>query len=158
QYTDTGVGSAFGAAALAVAHHRLGHAEEARRWLARTEDLNATMMRVFASPEPVRNWYGAIEHAAAYRWAATVVTGQRPPPDPLERLYRSRMYARLGDKAKAKAEFAGMTQTRPNDPEVWIAVGQHFLETGDTKGAEQALTRAATLAPDHLDRFLDLGW
>jgi serine/threonine protein kinase/tetratricopeptide (TPR) repeat protein len=158
EYTDASLASVWRAATLAVAHHRLGHADEAHRWLTATEDRYASRMHQFTSHNSLSAWYTPIEYAAAYRWAASVVTGKRPPPDPLERLYRSRMYAQLGTKAKAEAEFTAAKQARPDDPIAWIACGRHLRESGDTAGAEQAFTRAATIARNQLDRFLDAGW
>jgi serine/threonine protein kinase/Flp pilus assembly protein TadD len=155
-YTDATLGSAWGAAALAVAHHRLGHTDEARWWLSRTRALNDDWMRRFLSHDPLSQWWGQVEHAAAYRWAATVVTGTPPPTDVREQVYRSRMYAGLGKQQKADAEFAAAVKT--DAPRAWLTLGEHLREAGDAKGAEHAFTQAATLAPDQLDRFLNLRW
>jgi serine/threonine protein kinase len=154
--TDPKAGSAWGAATLAVAHHRLGHADDARWWLSRTQALDAGRSREFMSPDTLPHWSSVVEHAAAYRWAATVVTGKPPSPDVLESVHRSRIYEALGNHEKAKAEFAAAEKTDP--ARARLALGQNRLQSLYVKGVERAPTRAATLAPDKVDRFLDLPW
>lgn len=125
-----------------------GSTAEARRWLAVTRDLAADRLRTYDGRDPLgeSSWTGAIEHQAVYRWGAKAITGADRPADPREHLYRGRMYARLGDAAKADAEFAAAVAARPDDPEVYALRAAFFDDFGQPDRAKADRAKADGVA------------
>jgi tetratricopeptide (TPR) repeat protein len=111
-------------AVVAMAHHQLGHPDQAKEWLARSAKNYAGWVQShFAGkqPKPRNDWFDIVQSLQFHREAHALITGQPLPPDPAEQLYRAQAYLKFGDTAKAEAEFGAAVETRPGDPTVWLA-------------------------------------
>jgi tetratricopeptide (TPR) repeat protein len=64
----------------------------------------------------------------------------------------------MGRKEAAQADFARAAEAKGGDPMPWIEHGRLLAETGDHAGADAAFSRAASLTPNELNRFLEGGW
>jgi len=136
-------GNVWSKAFLAMAHHRLGNAEEARDWLDKAAavynaGLRSRVDRPVTGTGPT--WWDALNQLVFYREAHELITGKPLVLDPLERLCLARAYAKLGEPARADAEFKAAIETRPNDPIVWLARSRAFAEAG--RQADAAADRA----------------
>ena len=112
---------------LAMAHHRLGHADQAREWLTRAADEYAAGLRkraAMAVPAAGTSWFLTVNELIFYREAHELIVGRPLPVDPVERCYRALAYYRLGESGKAEAELKAAADARPDDPDVLTARGQ----------------------------------
>lgn len=79
--------------------------------------------------------------------AATDTALERAPGDASLHLVRLRTLEQMGDRAAAGAELERMVGIFPEDEGVRRALIQWYLGSGDTRGAEAVLRRAADAAP-----------
>ncbi|MBI1917216.1 MAG: protein kinase [Planctomycetes bacterium] len=143
---------------LAMAHHRLGHTDEARRWLAKAEGrYNSWIQDALAATPPT---FGPddVWGLTPWREAKELIEGKPPPADPRLRLLRAKGFVQLGQLKKAEAEFQAAIELRPENASLWIARGRFYAERGDHKKADLDFAKAATLTPDELNKFLEGGW
>lgn len=84
------------------------------------------------------------------REALAARLGVTVPRDPAaEALAQGRFYlVRLGDPARAAAQFARAAALRPDDPEAWLQLAEAHLAGGRRDAARPAIDRALALAPD----------
>ncbi|MFM7076085.1 MAG: tetratricopeptide repeat protein [Planctomycetaceae bacterium] len=61
----------------------------------------------------------------------------------------ARLYARSGRASEALAVRRAWCAARPEDAAAWFGLAEAAAAAGDTGGAEEALARLATVAPDH---------
>ncbi len=90
------------AAVLAIAHQGLGHPDEAARQLAAIERLGWDAVERWGDPQ---DWWRRADFLTLKREAIATVTGKPAPDDPELHRQRGQAYARLGQSAKAEAEF-----------------------------------------------------
>jgi tetratricopeptide (TPR) repeat protein len=102
QAGEAGPGGAINGALLAMAHHRLGHREEAKRWLDKINHLDWRSVERWPSPE---DWWQRSDFLVLKREAVELITGKPAPDDPWLREERARAYTQLGEPAKAEAEL-----------------------------------------------------
>src|SRR5207248_9121037 len=136
---------------LAMAHHRLGHADQAREWLTRAADEYAAGLRkraAMAVPAAGTSWFLTVNELIFYREAHELIVGRPLPVDPVERCYRALAYYRLGESGKAEAELKAAADARPDDPDVLTARGRASAQAGKWDEAAADLDRALTLRPD----------
>jgi WD40 repeat protein len=95
-----------------------------------------------------RRWPEAIAHLSA---AALV-------RDPVARAERGRALTALGRLEEARAELEATAHQAGDDPATWVALGRREAEAGHPDRADTALARAAGLAPEAPQVFLDGGW
>ncbi len=98
---ETGPTGAFSGALLAMAYHRLGQRDEAKRWLDKINQLDWRSVERWPSPE---SWWERSDFLVLKREAVELITGKPAPDDPWLRERRSHVYAQLGEPAKAEAE------------------------------------------------------
>ncbi len=98
---ETGPIGAINGALLAMANHRLGQHDEAKRWLHKLNQLDWRSVERWPSPE---SWWERSDFLVLKREAVELITGKPAPIDPLLREGRSHAYAQLGESAKAEAE------------------------------------------------------
>ena len=99
---ETGPLGAINGALLAMAHHRLGQRDEARRWLDKINHLDWRSVERWPSPE---SWWQRSDFLVLKREAVELITGKPAPDDPWLREERGHAYAQLGESAKAEAEL-----------------------------------------------------
>ncbi len=143
---------------LAMAHHRLGQEKEAREWQARATDVYFAGLRKRSEQAEMGigpTWWNAINDLIFYREAQEVMSGKPMPLDPLERLYRARAALHLGDPAKAEAELKAAVETRPDDPQVWLARSRILAKLGRAQEAAADRARALQFAEQALAKRSD---
>ncbi|MFI5459448.1 MAG: protein kinase [Isosphaerales bacterium] len=155
---------------LAMAHHRMGHAAEARRWLgkieawwagdgaARPEREGPDRLRLSNIDRWGGFWHDRLAFEILDREASILITGSPPPELADDELVRSLNFARLGHEEKSRVAFREVVAARPADPRPWIARGRVLARLGRHQEADDDFARAASLAPDELDRFVQAGW
>jgi hypothetical protein len=93
---------------LALAYHRLGRAEEARRLLREADAWYDALLRKAVAGTalqlPVPSWTTVAAFEVLRREAAELIDGTVVPVHPLMRAHRARVYTALGDQERAKAE------------------------------------------------------
>jgi serine/threonine protein kinase/tetratricopeptide (TPR) repeat protein len=135
---------------LAMAHHRLGHAEEARRWLDKTyQGFEQTTWDVVLDPfSPslhARNDFDLLPVYLLYREAAALLRAAPAPDHPLRWVVQARGHAFLGQLDEAAADFARALELRPEDPKLWLARGVFFACRGKWEEASADYGRALAL-------------
>src|SRR5262249_38809730 len=138
---------------LAMAHHRLGHAAEARRWLAKADDWYKRIVDDALTATPLSFDHEWVWFPIRWREAKAVIEGTPPPPDPELRLLRAKGCSHLRRWQRAETEFQAAINLKPDDPRPWIARGRYFAERGDQPKAEADFAKAASLTPDELNKF-----
>jgi serine/threonine protein kinase/tetratricopeptide (TPR) repeat protein len=144
---------------LALLHHRLGHAEEATRWLRGADQtLSRSARETFEhggwrGKTSNRFWEDLLHEWLFYREAHQEMHGAAPPANPWVLLLRARSYARFGETDRALAELEAVTATAPADPGVWLARAQAYGELGQKDRAEADVKKAAETQPTDLQ-----GW
>jgi serine/threonine protein kinase/WD40 repeat protein/tetratricopeptide (TPR) repeat protein len=71
---------------------------------------------------------------------------------------RARELVAAGKRVEALIEYASAQSARPNDATLLIERGRLLAEMGRAKEADTDFTRAAQLAPDNPQLFLNAGW
>jgi serine/threonine protein kinase/predicted Zn-dependent protease len=104
---------------VAMTHHRLGHGDEARRWLAKADAwYDKVMQDGLARPEagPRVDWETWALAQVLRREARELIEGKPPPEDPRLRFLRARAFVRLKDWARAEAELKEAARLNPTAP------------------------------------------
>jgi len=71
---------------------------------------------------------------------------------------RARMRTAAGQRDEALSAYGRAILAHPDDPRLLIERGRLFAELGNFSAADVDLARAARLAPDNPQLFLDAGW
>jgi serine/threonine protein kinase len=98
---EAGPMGAINGALLAMAYHRLGQRDEAKRWLDKINQLDWRSVGRWPSPE---SWWERSDFLVLKREAVELITGKPAPEDPWLREDRGRAYDQLGESAEAEAE------------------------------------------------------
>src|SRR5215813_8297451 len=149
--------SPIGWAVLAMVHHRLGHVEEARRWLAKTDASCSNQLQDALAATPLRLSLDWVWGPTLWREAKELIEGKPPLADPRLRLLRARAYTQLGEPKKAEAEFQAAVAVRPGDPEIWLARARVFLQLGQHDRAEADFAKILELKPDDPRLWIERG-
>ena len=135
-------------AVLAMAHHGLGHAEEAARLLAEAEAGFAAHARgTFGAgvARPLGNPFEVVDDLILLREAHKQVADEERVPGVWERAYHAVALARFGEQEKAEAEFRAVVEGRANDPSAWLARGRAYAALGDAERARADLEAARSV-------------
>jgi serine/threonine protein kinase/tetratricopeptide (TPR) repeat protein len=151
---------------LAVAHHRLGHATQARRALdeaARILD-RWTQARYASHGEswaihpggdavwPVP-WWDYLECQLRYGEAKLLIDGSSPPDDPRLHVLRARAFAGLDWVEQAAAELDTAFRLSPHDPQIRLEAhrnrGKCYIQRHQWRDAAAEFAKAAALGPDN---------
>jgi len=145
---------------LAMAHNRLGQADEARQALgqARTaiDQWNQELFQGPLGSLPISgNWWDWMECQFYYREAKRLIDGSPPLEDPRLRVVRARGFVALGRMDAAAAEFARAVASGQDDPEIRVEVlqsrGRWYARLGRWQEAAADYARAVVLQPDNAE-------
>jgi WD40 repeat protein/serine/threonine protein kinase/Flp pilus assembly protein TadD len=154
---------------LAMAHRRLGHAEEAAKWQAkaaawvtqetpppqpgqtRRQAEAGTPLYALVLQRELENLQASDEKELAELTDALA----RKPDDPEAWLRRARFHANRGQWEKAGADFNKVVETWPGDARSWLERGRFFVRRGQADQAKADFTRATTLRPEDDDMRLE---
>ena len=150
---DFWVRSGLDASLLAMALHRLGREDDARRALEDAEAAQSRAARAILEHDGHFNnllywedWAGGL---ALRREAEVVIRGEAGPDPPQALLATARLYAKLGRAELAEAGFRAAVAAAPDDPEIWLAWSEICAELGDRdRAADDSARAAALLSPD----------
>jgi tetratricopeptide (TPR) repeat protein len=147
---------------LAMAHHRLGHADEARRWLEKANrewrEHSPLVRSITAANVLPRSgteasswqigWQDWLDFHRALVEANTLILGHGGEADCLERLHEAYLRTKLGQTKKADELFQAAVRSRAKDAGAWLARGRVYLLLGDKQRAKADFARAFELKPD----------
>jgi tetratricopeptide (TPR) repeat protein len=143
---------------LAMIHHRLGHTDEAGKWLAKANQewrKLSPLARAIDSPTalPSGPWYQTTEW---HDWlvfqhllteANTLILGQRGDADCLDLLHRAYLHTKTGETKKADEEFQAAVNGREKVASAWLARGRVYRLLGDKAHAKADFAKAHELDP-----------
>ncbi|MFL5242673.1 MAG: protein kinase domain-containing protein [Gemmataceae bacterium] len=136
---------------LAMAHHRLGHADLARHWLGEGDkSLESAFQWHYSGSEfvPPKEWWHFAELLAFARMAHELIDSTPLADDARVHLHRADCHFRLDQKDKADAEFRAAVSAQPKDPSVWQTRARHFARLGLHHRAEADFAKAIELSPN----------
>lgn len=137
---------------IALAHHRLGHADEARRWLDKAEQwYDKAIQDALASPTGTANlcyWMDWPSFVVLYREAHKQMLGTDLKDDPRLTKLADRMRDWLQKRDKATADYDVALWLSPNQPRLWLARARRLAELKRDKEAEADFAKAVQLKPD----------
>ncbi len=154
---------------LAMAHHRLGHAAESRKWLDQSLAEWRRLSPLLRSPDSRivlpstsgdwnKYWHDWLTFEVLLREASLLIAGVAPVAEAHDHAHRSLLYRQLGESAKAEAEWQTAIRLAPREPAMWLARARVFAQLGQHDKADADFARAAALTPEELDRFPQAGW
>jgi serine/threonine protein kinase/tetratricopeptide (TPR) repeat protein len=144
--------------ALALAHNRVGHYDEARSWLEKCDQRNQEVLGSGSGALPVFDWREWIEFSVLDREAAQLIRRKLPEEDfARATLARARALALLDRWEEAAPLFQSIAKNRLDDPVAQIDCGRALLRIGRMDEADAALARAAALAPEAPQIFVNNG-
>jgi tetratricopeptide (TPR) repeat protein len=143
---------------LAMIHHRLGHAVEARKWLEQANQEWRRLSPLAGSVEaanilPSEPWY---QEFYPHDWevfeillieANNLILGHRGEVDCLEHLHQGYVRTKLGDTKKADEEFQAAVSGRDKEASAWPARGRVYRLLGDKEHAKADFAKAHELDP-----------
>jgi WD40 repeat protein/serine/threonine protein kinase/Flp pilus assembly protein TadD len=155
---------------LAMAHHRLGHAAEAKKW----RDKAAAWLQEQTTPNPKAK--GQPRNMSPLTLLATTVLlreaddlealdkkaldaltaavrAQPKGPQPL--VARGRFHANRGHWGAALEDFAAAIRLRPDDPHLWQERARFHARRGRRDLASADFTEAANRRPEDIDLRLE---
>jgi tetratricopeptide (TPR) repeat protein len=147
---------------LAMAHHRLGHAEEAHKWLEQAnrewrqrsplaKTIDAANILPSSSDDP-NFWQVYWQDWAIFKLllaeANTLILGHRGEADCLDLLHRAYLHTKLGEAKKADEEFQAALSGREKVASAWLARGRVYRLLGNTDRAQADFAKAHELKPD----------
>ncbi len=154
---------------LAMAHHRLGHVAESRKWLDKSLGQWRRLSPLMRSPGSLtvlpttseywqKFWHDWLVFEILLREASGLMTGTPGVEDALDHCHRSLLFTLLGDNARAEVHWQAAVKLAPSEPSLWLARGRVFAQLGQHDKADAAFAKATALSPDELDRFPQAGW
>jgi serine/threonine protein kinase/tetratricopeptide (TPR) repeat protein len=147
---------------LALVHHRLGHADEARKWLEKANRewrsrsplahtitaANVLPISAFGSDFWQLLWQDWLIFQHLLAEANTLILGQRGEADCLELLHEAYLRTKLGETKKADEAFQAAVHGRAKDASAWLARGRVYLLLGDKERAQADFAKAHELKSD----------
>jgi serine/threonine protein kinase/tetratricopeptide (TPR) repeat protein len=141
---------------LAMAHHRLGHRDEAKKLLAsaekRSEKLYADpkLDEVFKAVHATNDWQNRLIGELIRDEASALIQGSLDPAKPGARLALARACARLLQWDQAVAAYDRVIDREPTTAHVLLERAECRYRLGQSEAAEDDLARASRLAPHDL--------
>ncbi len=154
---------------LALAHHRLGHAAEAQHWLDKTRNewrrlspLYRTVPSLTVLPTIQKDhwhtfWHDWVTFEILFFEASRVIVGPPAAEEAFDHAHRSLVYGRLGEAAKADAEWQVAITTLPNEPMIWLPRVHQFVEQKRNKEAEEALVKIEAFQSNEVGVWKEAG-
>jgi tetratricopeptide (TPR) repeat protein len=139
---------------LAMAHHRLGHAAEARQWLAKADEWYDRVTRDVLEGQDFRVsgswglWSVMAEFQILHREAKQLIEGSAYKGDANRKALQAHARELLKKRDKATAVYDHALMLHPEQPRLWLARGRRFAELKRWDKADADLARAAELKPD----------
>ncbi len=150
---------------LAMAHHRLGQAAQARQALKAAErSLDGWTRERYEKQEPYWidhrgatafwpvMWWDWLECQHYYREAKLLIDGSPPPDDPRLHVLRARAFAGLRWPSRADVEYAEVLKAWPHDRQVRFEAhvnrAQSLVHLGQWWPAADEFARASELRPE----------
>jgi tetratricopeptide (TPR) repeat protein len=142
-----------------MAHHRLGHGDEARQWLEKATQEWRRLSPLPRAPGDrtilpstsealVRSWHDWIVFEILLSEANALILGHRSEADCLDLLHQAYLHTKLGDFKKADEEFQAAVRGRAKDAKAWLARGRVYRLLGDKERAEADFAKAYELNRD----------
>jgi tetratricopeptide (TPR) repeat protein len=144
---------AFDGFFLAMAHHRLGHAEEARDRLARTEQSMDKLLadpkvdEIFKAVKAENNWANRLVAELVRAEANALIRGTTDSKDPAAEVALARAHARLRRWEQAALAYDRAIERQPADPHLRLERAECRISLHRDDQAELDLARAGELAP-----------
>jgi tetratricopeptide (TPR) repeat protein len=144
---------------LAMAHHRMGQAAEARQALdAASKALDRWTRERYEAHDwqawPIP-WWDSLECQLYYREAKVLIDGSPPPDDPRLHVLRARAFAGLDCCEKAVPEYDAALKLSPLDPQVRLEAhrnrGSWCTDLRQWGEAAAEFAKASELRPDDSD-------
>jgi tetratricopeptide (TPR) repeat protein len=137
---------------VAMAHHRLGHAAEARIFLAKASQWYDRVTRESLRSVPFRlpelpDWWDLADFQVLHQEAKALIEGEAPEDPNLTALQaRARQELQSRDKATADCDHALMVS--PDETRLLVARAHRLGDLGRWEQAETDIGRAVALQPD----------
>jgi tetratricopeptide (TPR) repeat protein len=140
-------------AVLAMAHHRLGHVEEARKWLTKLDAWSDKATReVLEAPvfglRSLGGWDEVAHIRILHREAKVLIEGSAQKADANWKALQARAQEELQRRNRATADHDHALGLFPDQPRLWLARGRRFAELRQWDKADADLAKAAELKPD----------
>ena len=141
---------------MAMAHHRLGHAEEARHWLAKAEKAMNTLLadpkvdEIFKAVGSENNWHNRLVAEVIRTEADALIRGATEAQDPAAEVALARAQVRLRQWEKATVAFDRAIERQPANPRLWLERAACRISLHQDERAKLDLDRAGELAPRDL--------
>jgi tetratricopeptide (TPR) repeat protein len=144
---------------LAMAHHRLGHTDEARKWLEQanrewrersplSKAIDAPNVLPMSSDD-ARFWQTIWQDWGIFQLllaeANSLILGDRGEADCLDHLHQAYVRTKLGEPRKAEEEFQAAVRGRDKDAGAWLARGRVYMLLGDKERAQADFVKAQEL-------------
>ncbi len=153
---------------LAMAHHRLGHTAEARRWLAQARafwhqespldaDCGALSVLPTSSLHWQEHWHDWPTFHVLFHEATLLLTGSPAAETANDRLHRALLYGRLAKGEKQEAEFQAAAALLPRDPRIALIRARGLIESGQDQRAEEEVARALALPSTDARSWIEYG-
>jgi WD40 repeat protein/serine/threonine protein kinase/tetratricopeptide (TPR) repeat protein len=147
---------------LAMAHHRLGHAAEARKWLVQgvewLEESTPEKPRDASMGVPII-WDGWKKMQLVRHEAEALIRGTPASANPQERIEFARAHVRLRQWDKAVADFTKALQAPEvaKAPDVWAERGRCYGQLKKWSQAAEDFGQVAALQPDNFQALVEQG-
>jgi tetratricopeptide (TPR) repeat protein len=146
---------------LALAHHRMGHAKEARQWLDKADQwYEKAVQDALASPTgraTLQWWKDWPIFVVLRREARKLILGKDLLDDPRLKELTDRIRDWLGKRDKATADYDVALFLQPNESRLWLARAWRLAELKRTKEAEADFAKAVELKPDDGELRMERG-
>jgi serine/threonine protein kinase/tetratricopeptide (TPR) repeat protein len=143
---------------VALAEHRLGHAEAARAALRRAdEEAEAYWWLMSSTADSVEKRYFWPQLRSLRRQAHRAIEGGPMLDTATERLVRAKALVSLGRDEEAESEFAAAVSPRPGDSKLWSNRARIFAGLGLKERALADLAHARELRVDDPSTWIESG-
>jgi tetratricopeptide (TPR) repeat protein len=148
---------------LAMAHHRLGHRDEARKWLTRVEGSYAEATRAALKAPSFHpllwgwQWFECAEFVSLRREAKALIEGTAPEEDLNLAALQARGRQFLKGLDPKTAAYDGALARQQDQPRLWLARGWRYADLKRWNEAEADQDKAALLKPDDPEVWAETG-
>lgn len=148
---------------LAMAHHRLGQTDEARRRLAESDKVYTQATQAALKKEGFHpflwswTWWDVLEFTVLLREARTLIEGAAPKDDPNLAALQARARAFLKALDPKTAAYDVGLALENDQPRLWLARGRRHAELKQWEKAVADCTRATELNADNAQAWKERG-